>query len=52
MQNDEEAATVGLHFAHYNLVRTHSTIKTTPAVFAGIMPRKWSMHELIGAAGW
>jgi hypothetical protein len=36
------AAAVGLHFAHYNLVRTHGTIKTTPAVFAGVTPRRWS----------
>jgi len=29
-------AAVALHFAYYNLVRTHKTIKMTPAMAAGI----------------
>lgn len=43
-------AAVALHFAHYNLVRTHSTIKTTPAIAAGVTNRRWHMNELAALA--
>lgn len=39
---------VALHFAHYNFVRVHQTLKTTPAVAAGIADRAWKLPELIG----
>jgi hypothetical protein len=29
-------AAVGLHFAHYNFVRLHSSLRMTPAMAAGI----------------
>jgi IS1 family transposase len=38
---------VSLHFAHYNFVRTHSSIKTTPALAAGVADRKWTIAELV-----
>ena len=40
-------AAVGLHMAWYNYVRPHMTLKTTPAVAAGIADHKWSIHELV-----
>jgi IS1 family transposase len=40
----------GLHFAHYNLVRVHETIDTTPAARAGIVPAPWSLAELVREA--
>ncbi len=43
-------AAVALHFAHYNLVRVHKTLRVTPAIEAGISDRLWSMGELIEAA--
>lgn len=39
---------VALHFAHYNFVRVHSTLKTTPAVAAGVADHVWTLPELIG----
>jgi hypothetical protein len=39
---------VALHFAYHNFVRIHSTLKTTPAVAAGIADHDWSLSELIG----
>lgn len=42
-------AAVSLHFAHYNFVRKHSTVKTTPAVAAGISDREWRIEELVEA---
>jgi IS1 family transposase len=40
-------AAMALHFAHYNFVRTHSTIRATPAVAAGISDRPLTIHDLI-----
>jgi IS1 family transposase len=40
-------AAVALHFAHYNLVRVHKTLRTTPAMAAGVVPNLWSMQELV-----
>lgn len=41
---------VSLYFAWYNFVRIHGTLKTTPAVAAGIANRPWTLAELMGAA--
>jgi IS1 family transposase len=43
-------AAVGLHFAYYNFVKLHSTLKTTPAVAAGVTGSKWSIGDLLEAA--
>ena len=43
-------AMLGLYFAWYNFCRNHSTIKTTPAVEAGIATDKWSMERLLTVA--
>jgi IS1 family transposase len=43
-------AAVALHFAYYNLVRTHKTLKMTPAMFAGIERDFWTVGDLIEAA--
>jgi IS1 family transposase len=40
-------AAVGLHFAHYNFVRTHKSLRVTPAMAAGICDRLWTLEELI-----
>ena len=37
-----------LFFTAYNFCRVHSTIKTTPAVAAGIAKEKWTLEDLIG----
>lgn len=38
---------VALHFAHYNLVRLHKTLRGTPAMAAGVTNRVWSLEELV-----
>jgi IS1 family transposase len=43
-------AAVGLHFAYYNFVRRHSTIRCTPAMAAGVTPSFWSVGDLVEAA--
>ena len=40
-------AAVSLHFAHYNLVRLHKTLRVTPAMAAGVTDRLWSLEELV-----
>jgi IS1 family transposase len=40
-------AAVALHFAHYNLVRIHKTLRMTPAMAAGVENRLWSLEELV-----
>jgi hypothetical protein len=40
-------AAVSLHFAHYNFVRLHRTLRTTPATAAGVDARLWSLEELV-----
>jgi IS1 family transposase len=43
-------AAVALHFAHYNFVRIHSTIRMTPAMAAGVTPNLWTVKNLIEMA--
>jgi hypothetical protein len=46
---ENHRAAVALHFAHYNLVRLHSTLRVTPAMAAGVTTRLWSLTELVDA---
>ncbi len=42
---------IALYFSFYNFCRVHSTLKTTPAVAAGLTDHVWSLEELlIGSA--
>ncbi len=43
-------AAVSLHFAHYNFVRLHRTLRVTPAMAAGVSDRLWSLEELVDRA--
>lgn len=40
-------AALALHFAYYNFMRVHKTLKTTPAMAAGITDHVWRWEELI-----
>jgi hypothetical protein len=40
-------AAVALHFAHYNFVRIHQTLRVTPAMAAGLTDRLWSLQDLL-----
>src|SRR6202035_5461595 len=40
-------AAVSLHFAHYNFVRVHRSLRVTPAMEAGVTERLWSLNELV-----
>jgi hypothetical protein len=43
-------ASVALHYAHYNFVRIHRTLRCTPAIAAGVSDRLWSVADLIETA--
>ena len=43
-------AATALHFAHYNFVRVHQTIRCTPAMEAEVVSQLWTMDDLIGIA--
>lgn len=43
-------AAVGLHFAYYNFVKRHNTIRCTPAMAAGVTGTMWSVGNLVEAA--
>jgi IS1 family transposase len=43
-------AAVGLHFAYYNFVKPHHTLRRTPAMAAGVVPTFWSVGDLVEAA--
>jgi IS1 family transposase len=40
-------AVTALHFAHYNLVRLHKTLRVTPAMAARVTNRLWPLEELV-----
>ncbi len=43
-------AAINMYFAYYNFVGAHQTLRTTPAVAAGIVDRMWSTGDLLDAA--
>jgi hypothetical protein len=43
-------AAVGVHFAYYNFVKRHNTIRCTPAMAAGVAQSFWTVGDLVEAA--
>ena len=43
-------AAVGLHFAYYNFVKRHNTLRCTPAMAAGVTSSFWKVGDLVEAA--
>lgn len=41
---------VALHFMHYNFGRVHQTLKTTPAMAAGVADHRWTIEEIVRLA--
>ena len=44
---DNLAHAVALHFMYYNFVRIHKTLKTAPAMEAGVTSKLWSMIDVV-----
>jgi IS1 family transposase len=49
-KHENFVAAVGLHFAYYNFVKRHNTLRMTPAMAAGIESTQLSVGELLEAA--
>jgi IS1 family transposase len=47
---ENHGAAIALHFAHYNFVRRHQTLRCTPAMAAGVCRTTWTMGDLLDAA--
>ena len=41
------AHAIALHYFHYNFIRRHKTLGTTPAVKAGLTDRQWTVADLV-----
>jgi hypothetical protein len=41
------AYSVAIHFMHYNFVRIHQSLRITPAMAAGVTPKRWSLTEFV-----
>lgn len=39
---------ISLHFMHYNFARIHQTLKSTPAMRAGVTDRLWKIKDIVG----
>jgi IS1 family transposase len=44
---ENHRASMALHFAWFNFGRVHMTLKTTPAVAAGLETEPWTLRELV-----
>jgi IS1 family transposase len=40
------ARAIAMHFFYYNFVKVHSTVKTTPAIAAGLTDRVWTVRDM------
>ena len=40
-------AAVALHYAYYNFVKFHGTIRCTPAMAAGVTTSAWTVRDLV-----
>lgn len=47
---ENHIAATALHFAHYNFVRRHQTLRCSPAMAAGVSSTLWDVDQLLGEA--
>lgn len=44
---ENHAHAIALHFMHYNFARIHQTLRSTPAMRAGVTDHLWSVEEIV-----
>lgn len=44
---ENHAHAMSLHFIYYNFVRIHKTLRTTPAMAAGVTKKLWEMSDIV-----
>ena len=42
------ANAVAMHYMHYNFVKIHQSLHTTPAMAVGVTGRLWEISDLVG----
>jgi IS1 family transposase len=47
---ENHEAAVALHFMHYNYARIHQTLRSTPAMRAGLTDRLWTIEDIVRLA--
>jgi hypothetical protein len=47
---EQHIASTALVLTHYNFVRQHRTLRTSPAMAAGVCATLWSTDDLVAAA--
>jgi IS1 family transposase len=45
---ENHAASLAIHYMHYNYVRIHQSLRVTPAMAAGVTDRLWAVEDLMG----
>jgi len=45
---ENHAAAISLHFMYYNFCRVHQTLRSTPAMKAGVADHLWTVEEIVG----
>ena len=46
---ESHAHAMAIYFMHYNFVRIHQTLRTTPALEAKVTHRLWELSDLVAA---
>jgi len=46
-ERKKSPAAVALHFAHYDFVRPHISLRTTPAMAAHVTHHFWTLEDLL-----
>jgi len=46
-KHENHVHAVAIYFMHYNFVRIHQTLKTTPAMAAGVTSKLWEMSDMV-----
>ena len=44
---ENHALSIALHYMHYNFVRIHKTLRTTPAMAAGVSDELWEISDIV-----
>ena len=44
---DNHRHSVALHFMYYNFARIHQSLRTTPAMAAGVTDRLWDIEDMV-----
>jgi hypothetical protein len=44
---ENDVAAVSPHFMYYNFLKIHMTLRTTPAVAAGVSERLWEVSDIV-----